>query len=96
MAALGQITESRLAQIVAIASLATQSCKETEVIIVHEPTMLGLCAGANGVYAEAGANPRDTAVETRGHRGMDLNYCREMLYESGFSGLRYGHKMLWF
>lgn len=86
----GQITELRLAQVVAVVTLATLGCPETKSIAVHEPNLLGLSAGANTVYAEAGANPRDKAADTSGHRGLDIAGCRKMLYESGFSALRRG------
>jgi biotin synthase len=93
-ASLGRITERRLSQIVAVTVLATAGCKETGIIIVHEPNLLGLCAGANAIYAEAGANPRDTAPDTKGRRGLDVSDCREMLCEAGFAGLRYGDAVL--
>jgi biotin synthase len=86
----GQITERRLAQITAVVALATLGCKETKSIAVHEPNLLGLCAGANTIYAETGANPRDTVSDTKGHRGLDMNDCRKMLREAGFDGLIYG------
>jgi biotin synthase len=85
----GQITERRLAQITAVVALATLGCRETRSIAVHEPNLLGLCAGANSIYAETGSNPRDTAADTRGHRGLDMNDCRTMLREAGFAGLLY-------
>jgi biotin synthase len=81
----GQISERRLAQITAVVALAALGCKETKSIAVHEPNLLGLCAGANTIYAETGANPRDTASDTRGHRGLDMNDCRKMLREAGFT-----------
>jgi biotin synthase len=90
----GQITERRLAQIVAVVTLAALGCKETSNIAVHEPNLLGLCSGANAVYAESGANPRDTATDTSGHRGLDMNDCRKMLSEAGFDGLLCGDKVL--
>ncbi len=86
----GQITERRLAQVVAVVTLATLGCSETQSIAVHEPNLLGLAAGANTVYAETGANPRDVERDTTGHRGADLAVCRKLLYESGFTSLRRG------
>ncbi len=83
----GQVTELRLAQVVAVVTLAALGCPETKSIAVHEPNLLGLSAGANVVYAEAGANPRDKAADTSGHRGLDIAGCRKMLYESGFTAL---------
>lgn len=86
----GQITELRLAQVVAVVTLATLGCKETQNIAVHEPNLLGLTAGANVVYAETGANPRDTEADTSANRGLDMAAARKMLYEAGFTALRLG------
>lgn len=83
----GQITELRLAQVVAAVTLATLGCPDTRSIAVHEPNLLGLTAGANTVYAETGANPRDMEEETTGHRGRDIDDCKLMLYEAGFQNL---------
>lgn len=90
LACRGQITERRLAQVVAVVTLATSGCAETRGIAVHEPNLLGLAAGANAVYAETGANPRDAELDTAGHRGADMAVCRKMLYESGFASVRRG------
>ena len=86
----GQITELRLAQVVAVVALATLGCRETQNIAVHEPNLLGLTAGANVVYAETGANPRDTEGDTSTNRGLDITAARKMLYEAGFASLRLG------
>jgi len=94
LAARGQVTERRLAQIVAVVTLAALGVKETQSIAVHEPNLLGLAAGANTVYAETGANPRDTENDTTGHRGYDMPACRKMLYEAGFDSLLIGKDSL--
>jgi biotin synthase len=86
----GQISELRLAQVVAAVALASLECPRTDNIAVHEPNLIGLTSGANVVYAETGANPRDTAEDTSGHRGLDMPAARKMLYESGFTALRIG------
>lgn len=86
----GQITELRLAQVVAVVALATLSCEETRNIAVHEPNLLGLASGANVVYAETGANPRDTEGDTSQNRGLDMALARKMLYEAGFTALQRG------
>ena len=86
----GQITELRLAQVVAVVALATLGCPQTQNIAVHEPNLLGLAAGANVVYAEAGANPRDTEADTSTNRGIDMAAARKMMYETGFTSLRRG------
>jgi biotin synthase len=90
LAARGQITERRLAQVTAVVALAALACPETQNIAVHEPNLLGLAAGANVVYAETGANPRDTEADTSANRGLDMGACRKMLYEAGFTSLRRG------
>ena len=90
LASKGQITERRLAQVVAVVTLASLGCRETKNIAVHEPNLLGLAAGANVVYAETGANPRDTETDTAGNRGLDMAACRKMLYEAGFRALLRG------
>jgi biotin synthase len=83
----GQITERRLAQIVAVVALASLACPGIRSIAVHEPNQMGLSAGANTIYAETGANPRDTDQDTSAHRGLDMPACRTMLYETGFTSL---------
>ena len=84
----GQISELRLAQVTAVVALATLGCPETRAIGVHEPNVLGLTSGANSLFAEAGANPRDTQGDTAGHRGRDIGACKTMLYEAGFAHLQ--------
>lgn len=86
----GQISELRLAQVVAVVALASLACPKTDNIAVHEPNLIGLTSGANVVYAETGANPRDTATDTAAHRGLDMAGARKMLYEAGFTALRLG------
>lgn len=83
----GQITELRLAQVVAVVALASLACPETKNIAVHEPNLIGLTSGANVVYAESGANPRDTETDTSKNRGHDMSTCKTMLYEAGFDNL---------
>lgn len=87
----GQISELRLAQIVAVVTLASLGCPATDNIAVHEPNLIGLTSGANVVYAESGANPRDEATDTSIHRGLDIAKARKMLYEAGFTAIRRGN-----
>lgn len=86
----GQISELRLAQVVAVVTLAMQASPSLRSIAVHEPNVLGLCSGANTVYAETGANPRDTAADTAGHRGLDVNGAAAMVAEVGWTELMQG------
>lgn len=83
----GQISELRQAQVVAVVALASLGCPDTRNIAVHEPNLIGLSSGANVVYAETGANPRDTEEDTSSHRGRDIRACKTMLYEAGFEHL---------
>lgn len=90
----GQITELRLAQVVAVVALASLACPDTKNIAVHEPNLIGLTSGANVVYAETGANPRDTEKDTSEHRGRDITACKTMLYEAGFEHIIASDKSL--
>lgn len=90
LAGRGQISELRLAQVVAAVTLASLGCAETQSIAVHEPNLLGLTSGANVVYAETGANPRDAATDTAQGRGLDMAAARKMLYEAAFASVRRG------
>ena len=80
----GQISESRLAQITAVVTFVAIHSPQIFSIGVHEPNPLGLMSGANAIYAETGANPRDTESETLGHRGLDIEACKRMYTECGF------------
>lgn len=90
LAGRGQISETRLAQIVAVIALASFTTETMEYMGVHEPNKLGYTSGANIITAESGANPRDSKAETSENRGFDMNACRKMLYECGFTHLRRG------
>ena len=90
----GQITELRLAQIVAVITLATLNLKSMRYIGVHEPNQLGLLSGANVATAESGGNPRDNNSETSKGRGLSVADCRRMLLEAGFTSLRRGDESM--
>lgn len=87
LAKYGQISELRLAQVVAIVTLSALHCPELISIGVHEPNLLGITSGANAIYAETGINPRDTEKETSGNRGLDVLACKKMLTEAGFTNI---------
>lgn len=86
----GQITELRLGQIVAVVALASFNCPSMTYCGVHEPNEIAYISGANIITAETGANPRDNTGDTSKNRGMDMDACRRMLLDSGFSYLRRG------
>ena len=83
----GQITLLRLAQILAVVSLAALADPEIKIIGSHEPSLIGLTSGANNGCAESGANPRDEAVETSGKRGLTVDDLVRMFHEAGFDGV---------
>lgn len=86
----GQISDLMMAHVMGVVGLVYASVEAARYFGVHEPCQLGYLAGANFVTAETGANPRDTAVDTSKGRGWDMNRCRKLLYECGFSNLLRG------
>ena len=86
----GQISELRLAQIVAVIALASATVPTMAYMGVHEPNELCYTSGANIITAESGGNPRDTSADTAKNRGMNMARCRKMLFECGFDYLRRG------
>ena len=86
----GIISELRLAQVTAVVALAMIGNERLGSIAVHEPNTLGLCSGANAVYAEAGANPRDLDEETEHSRGRSVTDCEQMLLECGYTAVNDG------
>lgn len=90
IAARGQITELRLAQIVAVSALAALADPAIIFIGAHEPNLICLTSGANSVYAEIGANPRDESIETSQNLGLSVDDCTRMIYEAGFDGALQG------
>lgn len=83
----GQITQLRLAQVVAVVALATLADPKIVAIGAHEPNLICLTSGANSACAECGANPRDEAVETSRHLGLSVEDCVRMVYEAGFDAI---------
>jgi biotin synthase len=80
----GEISKQRLAQITAVTTLASAQNPELRGLAVHEPDPLSLRSGANSVYAEVGANPRDTQARTETNRGRGVNDLNQMLTEAGW------------
>ncbi|UWG98164.1 radical SAM protein [Dehalobacter sp. DCM] len=90
LAKYGQISELRLAHIVATISLCSLTVPTMAYMGVHEPNELSYASGANIITAESGANPRDSQADTSKNRGMDMARCRKMLFECGFDNIRRG------
>lgn len=78
----GEISAARLAQICAAATLAM---RPQRAMCVHEPDELCLMAGANQLYAECGANPRDTERETSKGRGFSIADASALLQKTEWS-----------
>jgi len=77
----GQITASELTKIVAVANLVV---RPERAMNVHEPTQMALLAGVNQLYAESGANPRDTDSNTENSRGFTPDAAWKMLHEANY------------
>lgn len=78
----GTISAIELTKIAAVARLVT---KPTRAMNAHEPTPMSLLAGVNQLYAEIGANPRDTKSDTEQNRGYAGEEGRSLLEEAGFT-----------
>ena len=88
---MGQISDLQMAHVMGCVGLVYASVDSARFFGVHEPCQLGYLAGANFVTAETGANPRDTAYDTsKGGRGWDMERCRKLLFECGFTSLLRG------
>lgn len=85
-----EITNARLAQIVALNALAMTAVNPYPWIPVHEADPISLVSGANSICAETGVNPRDTEADTSRGRGLDVTACRKMLWQAGFQHLAMG------
>lgn len=77
----GQITALELTKIAAVARLVTRPQRAMN---AHEVTQMTLLAGVNQLYAEYGANPRDTEVQTEMNRGFSVAKAWNMLWEAGY------------
>lgn len=86
----GEITHFTLSKIVAVQCLALLDMERLPWIGIHEPCEAGYLSGANLISAETGVNPRDTAEDTSASRGLDMDGCRRILYEAGFTHLVQG------
>lgn len=79
----GWVSYARMAHILAAVRLATGY----DVVgnCTHEPNQIGAMAGANLLWAEMGANPRDTEESTV--RGCTVQQIREIYREAGWEVL---------
>jgi len=77
----GKITASELTKIAAVTNIVVNPSRAMN---VHEPNQMALLAGVNQLYAELGANPRDTKSETENSRGFTPEKAWDMLWETGY------------
>jgi len=77
----GQISAVELTKIVAVTNIAVNPSRSMN---VHEPIQVALMAGVNQLYAEVGANPRDTDSHTEQGRGFNTRAAWNMLEEFGY------------
>jgi len=85
LAKLGEISELEMAKVVAVTRLVVGGT--IRAMGVHEPSLLALRAGANQIYAETGLNPRDVKEDTAKGRGWQVEKCKRMLWEAGYTPL---------
>lgn len=74
----GQISDVELTKIVAVSNIVVNPSRSMN---VHEPIKLAMLAGVNQLYAEVGANPRDTDSHTEESRGFDVAQAWQLLRE---------------
>jgi biotin synthase len=79
LAARGMISELRMAQIVAVTRLAMP--RSVMGNCSHEPGTVPVMGGANLLWAEVGANPRDTKEKTEEGRGHSVPAIRKLFEE---------------
>lgn len=82
----GMISELRMAQIVAVTRLGLS--RKIKGNCTHEPCTLGVMGGANLLWAEAGANPRDIEEKTEKNRGCSIENCRSIYEETNWGLLK--------
>lgn len=74
----GQISSLELSKIAAVSRLVSLP---TRAMNAHETTPSTLIGGVNQLYAEIGANPRDTNSKTENSRGYNCENTRSLLKE---------------
>ena len=85
----GIISAAELTKIAAVTNLVVNPKRSMN---VHEPIQMALLAGVNQLYAEVGANPRDSESETQNNRGFTPDMAWNMLGEGEYFPLYYRTK----
>lgn len=79
--AYGQISEQELLKIAAVTALVVRPKRSMN---IHEVHPASLQSGINQLYAEAGANPRDTVGQTEQSRGYTVEQLKQLLTNHNF------------
>lgn len=79
------VPEMKMAQIMAVVRLAYAHHSATKTFYIHEPSLLGLIAGANLLCAETSANPREVYESGKKGRGFSVESCQDLLYNAGYT-----------
>jgi biotin synthase len=78
----GTLSELELTKITAVTRIVTNPRKA---LCIHEPKKMPLLAGVNQLYAEYGANPRDTDSKTETNRGFNIKNVQGMLLDAEYT-----------
>ena len=78
----GQINSIELTRIAAVTRIVTMPHRAMN---AHETTQMNLIAGVNQLYAEMGANPRDTVSSTENGRGFSIENTNTLLMDAGYA-----------
>lgn len=78
----GQISSIELSKIAAATRIVTRPCRSMN---AHETTQMSLICGVNQLYAEVGANPRDTISNTEISRGLTVADVRKILLDAEYN-----------
>jgi len=77
----GQITAVELSKIAAVTRIVTRPKRSMN---AHETTQMSLICGVNQLYAEYGANPRDSISNTEHSRGLTVENVRQLLIDAEY------------
>lgn len=78
----GMITAIELVKIAAVTNLVVRPSRAMN---LHESEQMSLLAGVNQLYAEIGANPRDTLDRTELSRGISIEKARQMFLDAAYT-----------
>lgn len=77
----GQISSVELSKIAAVTRIVSRPYRSMN---AHETTQMSLICGVNQLYAEMGANPRDSNSNTEKSRGLSVENIRTLLKDAEY------------